>query len=411
MNDSKTPFDPNERRYDLDYLRVGAFILLIFYHIGMYFVADWGWHVKSSSQSEFLQNLMLFSNQWRMPLIFLISGAALALVEPKLGRLTLLRIRFTRVFIPLILGMYLIVPPQLYFELGQKEGFSGSYLEFMAFYVNTSTSMFPDHQHGPLGLLTWNHLWYLAYLMSYTLIFLLISPLLRRISWPGLDARLSPGMAFFVLITILCGAGIWLKPLFPKTNALFGDWYNHALYFSVFIAGYFIAKCPQLWAGIIAKRRFWLALAIIHFSVLLCLFHNWIPKLLGISAEEFYKPWPISVAVQWIVYTNVVAWLFTLLAWAGHLLRRPSKGLAYMNEAILPWYILHQTVTIALAAWSASWLPGPWSSAILLIVGTFAICALAYELIRRVSLLRWIFGMKPLKKQPVTAAPVNQVFQ
>jgi membrane protein DedA with SNARE-associated domain len=33
------------RHYGMDWLRIGAFALLIFYHIGMYFV-PWDWHVK-----------------------------------------------------------------------------------------------------------------------------------------------------------------------------------------------------------------------------------------------------------------------------------------------------------------------------------------------------------------------------
>ena len=73
------------RRYDVDWLRSLAFILLIFYHIGMFYVADWGWHVKSEYQSQFLKNIMLLVNQWRMPLIFLISGIALSLVEHKIS--------------------------------------------------------------------------------------------------------------------------------------------------------------------------------------------------------------------------------------------------------------------------------------------------------------------------------------
>ena len=69
-------YEMKTRRYDLDWLRVLAFGLLILYHTGMFYVADWGWHVKSVHQSEWLQLPMLLSNQWRMPLIFLVSGLA-----------------------------------------------------------------------------------------------------------------------------------------------------------------------------------------------------------------------------------------------------------------------------------------------------------------------------------------------
>ena len=61
------------RRADLDWLRILAFGLLIFYHIGMLYVADWGYHVKSHHSSEALQSLMLLVNPWRMPVLWLFS--------------------------------------------------------------------------------------------------------------------------------------------------------------------------------------------------------------------------------------------------------------------------------------------------------------------------------------------------
>ena len=73
------------RRYDIDALRVIAFCLLILYHCGMFYVADWGWHVKSAHQSEFLQVLMLLANQWRMALLFMISGMAAAFMLRRLS--------------------------------------------------------------------------------------------------------------------------------------------------------------------------------------------------------------------------------------------------------------------------------------------------------------------------------------
>ena len=96
----------DNRRYDIDWLRTLAFILLIFYHIGQFYVTDWGWHVKSAYQSDFLKNIMLVVNQWRMPLIFLISGVALSLVEPKISNIKLLKTRFVRVFIPLVMHVF-----------------------------------------------------------------------------------------------------------------------------------------------------------------------------------------------------------------------------------------------------------------------------------------------------------------
>ena len=37
---------PSQRLFFLDWLRIGAFALLVLYHVGMYYVS-WSWHVKS----------------------------------------------------------------------------------------------------------------------------------------------------------------------------------------------------------------------------------------------------------------------------------------------------------------------------------------------------------------------------
>src|SRR5690606_39343678 len=78
MEKLMTPSWHQSRRHELDWLRVLAFGLLILYHLGMAYVAEWGWHIKSPYQSEWLQYLMLWSNQWRMSLLFFISGAAVS---------------------------------------------------------------------------------------------------------------------------------------------------------------------------------------------------------------------------------------------------------------------------------------------------------------------------------------------
>src|SRR5690606_13328096 len=61
------------RRYELDWLRVIVFALLIFYHVGMFFV-PWGFHIKNNVIYDWLTWPMLFLNQWILPILFVISG-------------------------------------------------------------------------------------------------------------------------------------------------------------------------------------------------------------------------------------------------------------------------------------------------------------------------------------------------
>ncbi|MFT5573515.1 MAG: glucan biosynthesis protein C [Cryomorphaceae bacterium] len=373
------------RRHDVDWLRVLAFITLIFYHIGMFYVADWGWHVKSQYQSEFLQYFMLLVNQWRMPLIFFISGFALCMVEGKFSARKIVSIRFYRVLIPLILGMYLIVPPQVYYEAIAKLSYSGSYWTFWLDYIDADTTLLPDMHHSPLGMLTWNHLWYLAYLWCYTLVYLVIKPILTRVG--SLIQRSSINSLCLVLVPvgILTVYGLWLKPLFPKTNALTDDWYNHAVYFSVFLFGYFAAKSELIWQTIIRDRRIWLGVAVVCYLLLMVLNKtDWL---------NLYGPvW--SVLIQACVYTNMWLWILAVIGFSGAHLNKSSATLSYLNEAILPLYILHQSVTIIIAANLSQLLLGGAVEACILVLGTFATCAVLYELIRRWKPTRFIFGMK-----------------
>lgn len=385
------------RRYDLDWLRSLAFILLIFYHIGMFYVSDWGWHVKSAYQSEFLQNIMLMVNRWRMPLIFLISGMAISLIEDRISRKELFTIRFLRLFIPLVIAMLLIVPPQLYFQLIQQEGYSGSYLHFLSFYLNFSTQEYPQHQHGPLGLFTWNHLWYLAYLFCYTLIYIVIKPLLARVDWQKLFGSTSLISIILFLTLLMSFYTYFLSPIFPKTYALFNDWYNHASFFSYFIIGYILVNLPLLWQKIIHHYKFWVIAALLNYVVILVLLNGYLGhvfdyfsiKLIDVEQMFFYG---FSITIIWTI--NTIFWLLTIISLAGKFLNKNKPILNYLNEAVLPWYILHQTITIIAAMWLGKYSLGGFYEPLSVITITFIGCAFCYEIIKRYSVTRFMFGMK-----------------
>ena len=370
------------RCYEVDWLRVIAFLILIFYHIGMFYVADWGWHVKSRYQSEALQKIMLLLNQWRMPLVFFISGFALCMVESKISSVRLLKLRLVRIFIPLVIGMNFIVPPQVYYEAVQNSDLSISYWAFFLEYLSFQSELLPDMQSKELGLMTWNHLWYLAYLWHYTLVYLLLRRILIRIGNVIESKQANLIVVLIVPVIVLTSFGLWLKPIFPTNNGLIDDWYNHALYFSVLCFGYFAAKSQSIWRYIRTKRRLWLLGALIGYSGILVL-----------SGDSVNHQYPRAAAQIW-VYTNLWLWVLTVVGFASHYLNKPSASLVYLNDAILPWYILHQTVIIVLAMQLSKLKLGGAMESSLLVIGTFAICAAFYAGIRRFKLTRFIFGMK-----------------
>ncbi|UUZ47935.1 acyltransferase family protein [Massilia sp. B-10] len=107
------------RLFFLDWVRIIAFLLLILYHVGMYYVS-WDWHVKSPFASDTIEPFMILSSPWRLSLLFLISGVASSFMLAKIGAGKFMRQRSVRLLVPLIFGMFVIVPPQPYFEVIEK---------------------------------------------------------------------------------------------------------------------------------------------------------------------------------------------------------------------------------------------------------------------------------------------------
>src|SRR5690242_11125995 len=103
------------RRHDLDWLRFIAILILLFFHTGMLF-NPWGWHIKNNETSQSFTYWMIWSHFCRMPLLLFISGAGTYMAMGKRSAKQFTYDRFKRLFIPLVFGMFIIVPPQIYYE-------------------------------------------------------------------------------------------------------------------------------------------------------------------------------------------------------------------------------------------------------------------------------------------------------
>jgi peptidoglycan/LPS O-acetylase OafA/YrhL len=375
------------RRHDIDALRALAFALLILYHLAMYYVAEWDWHLKSDDTFHWLQPVMLVVNRWRMDLIFLLSGiAASFLLKPgHAGRFAWQRT--LRLFVPLAFGMAVIVPIQPY-----AEGVSRGLVEpgFGTFLVQ----YFAGHEWPPGAFagwensLTWNHLWYLAYLWIYTLALAGLAAL----PWTArLGRRLAAwftglrGWALLLLPSLpLLLYTVVLQERFEATGDFIHDWYRNAVYFTVFLSGVALGRNDALWAELVRLRTAALAAA------------AWI--LLAYLVLVLWLPDEVAAPIQVMVWTlrNAYIWLAlcAILGWGAHALNRPFRWLPWANESVYPWYLLHQSVTVALYFWLAPLALATWLEATLALAGTVLGCWAITEVVRRVDLLRPLFGLK-----------------
>lgn len=388
-----------QRRHDLDALRVIAFGLLILYHVGMVYVHDWDFHIKSPYQAEWLQWPMIVLNRWRMPLLFAISGMAIGLWQPERAPLRFALQRTWRLLLPLAFGMLFVVSVQAYCEARANGAVAPGYIAFMVRYLQLR----PWPEGGWTGAdfgVTWNHLWYLAYLWVYTMIVVALQPLLssrpgrRAQAWFGGRARLWPLLSPAALLFAYL---VWLKPRFPDTHALFDDWYLHAEFFTVFLFGYLAVRGEEFWNALRRLRWPLLAVAAASIGVELSL------KALGIlfdgraiPAWAHYVPWYGIERAARAMYTWSA--LLAIFGWGYALLNRPFRWLPYATEAVYPWYILHQSLIVPLAFVLIPLRLGPVLEPALVLGGTVAGCLVLHEfVIRRVGVLRPLFGMKKLQ--------------
>jgi surface polysaccharide O-acyltransferase-like enzyme len=378
--------DLGSRRHDLDWVRIGAFMLLILFHVGMYYVT-WDWHVKSPHASSDIEPLMMLTSPWRLSLLFLVSGVATGYLLARQGAGNFLGQRSTRLLIPLAFGMLVIVPPQSYLEVVEKVRYAGSFAEFYRLYITGFHGF--CRGNDCLIMPTWNHLWFVAYLWVYTVVLYLavravppLIPWLRRFA----AKRLSGAGILLWPIAYLCAIRCGLAPRFPATHALVGDWYNHAMYFGVFLLGFALAGTRGAWQTLERARWITAGLAILGWAFLNAYY--------GAYSDDAAIP---PAALQWFgraVY-GAEQWLAiaAVLGFAHRHLNHDSPARRYLTTAIFPVYILHQTVIVVVAhSLKPSHLYPPVEGVLLVLV-TLATCFLGYEAIRRVRLLQPLFGL------------------
>jgi len=377
-----------DRRFDLDWLRIIVFGLLILYHVGMFYV-PWDWHVKSSHIFDDLRPVMLLTNPWRLSLLFIISGVATRFMADKIAPGRLLRTRSARLLLPLMFGMLVVVPPQTWCEIVEKLGYAGSWLDFYGKYLGFYEGWRPDGRK--LLVPTWNHLWFVAYLWLYTMLVLMAQPLLRSVRQVWLERLLQWRLAGAIMLVIPClllaALRLLLRPLFGETHALFDDWYLHAIYFPLFLFGFMAAPCTAAWTLIARLRAVALICALLAWLALVAV------MLLYPHGTDVPAILSLGVKVGWA--TQQWCGCIALLGYAQRWLNRDSTWRRYMTDAVFPFYIVHQTVIVVIGHQLSPLQLPAWLEAITIIGITAAACLGTFEIARRVAWLRPLFGLKP----------------
>ena len=372
----------HERRYDLDWLRVLAVLLLVPFHVALIFVLDPNsiMYIKDVLNSRVLDEAAGFVHMWHMPLLFIVSGAAtyFALGFRSAGQY--LHERFLRLLVPFLFGVLTFIPFTTYIRRIGTVSLWEHYAGFFRFDL--------EHLDGYHGTFTPAHLWFILFLFVFSVAALPLFLALRTDKGKrAINVLGSIAQAPASLIA-------WGIPLALVASLdILGD-KNPLYYFLVFFYGYILASDARFQRSI--DRLVWVALA---YGIFEAVFRLAVP-------QWRYAEWTLGWITLGLMY-ELGRWSLTLaMLGLGHrFLKRTNSFLRYAGEAAMPFYLLHMTFSV-LAGYFVIKLAAPVAVKYpLIVLIATGLTVIAYELVRRWNLTRWLLGMKPIKNE----VPVSSV--
>jgi len=377
--------ETSQRQTYLDWLRILSIAGVLLFHSAMpYDSYDW-WHIKNKETSNLFMEFVLFMHLWRMPLLFFISGTVSYYMMKNRSSLSFIGLRLRRLFIPLVVGMLVVVPPQIYMERLSK-GYTGSYWDF----YKTVFNFVPY----PKGSFSWHHLWFIAYLFLYDLFF---APVFAWLASPkaaafkeGLKTLAKGKLVYLIALPSI----VWYALLtltHHATNDLVHDWCYFVYWLFFVLAGFICIIQPALMDSLECNRRF--ALAIGFLGLLLVDYLRW---------NKFEPLDRTDVHGFWLIASNALrpittwGWVFGLIGYGKRYLNKKARSLNYLNQAVYPFYIIHQTVIVVLVYYIVQ-LPDDILSKYVFTVGMtfFVTMGIYHLLVRPYNVMRFLFGMKP----------------
>jgi peptidoglycan/LPS O-acetylase OafA/YrhL len=365
------------RRYDLDWLRLVGTLGVFLFHAARLFDDD-DWHLKNDRLDLAIAFWAGFLDLWIMPLMFLLSGMSIALALRHRSGGRFARERVSRLLVPLLFGIAVLAPPQVYVERITRGQFAGSFLAFLPRYVNA-----PYLGVGGTGNFAWMglHLWYLLVLFSFSLLLLPLFLTLRGPRWQAAAAHVdawlaTPGAIFLPAIPLMLLSG----GLDPATLGRrdFGGW-NLFVYLLLLLYGFVLAATPGFGA---AAHRARLG-----------------TSLLGLVAG-FVAGWfgDAGFAARGLAMWCLLLLLFGLF----HPLRATHTALlGYAGELVLPFYLLHQPAIVLIGYAIVQVALPPWVEYGLIVALCLPLVIAVYEfVVRRFTPVRLLFGLKPLGAIP-----------
>lgn len=363
-----------QRRYDLDWLRVCSVFAVFLHHVCMPFNGD-DFHIMNNESSKILDDIMVYFEQFRLPILFLVSGVGTVFAFSKKTWYQFIIERIKRLVIPLAFGVLVIVPPQVYYE---------EYIEQSSFFKVLPEIVLQNKV---------NHLWFIEQLFVLSLLFIPIILLMnsnKRFLVYNFMSKWSQKFGIFSWVVILIILRVLSKFYFPSNSNSLTNLSTLVFYAFFFFSGIVIAKNQKVWLLLQKNRRKNLFLAFI--STVVFYVYYFMPTDVISPFLSLHHRWNL-----WYIVCCLVSWgvIISILGYSSVYLNNKSKVLSKLNEAVYPFYILHQTVIIIFGYYIINNDLTLIIKLLLLLISSFFTIGVIYIFfIKPFRLIRFLFGMK-----------------
>ncbi|ETI68965.1 acyltransferase family protein [Neobacillus vireti] len=367
------------RRYDIDWLRNFAILLLFPFHAARVFDHWDPFYVKNETLSWGLSWFISVANIWFMPLLFWLAGSASWYALRVKSTSFFLNERIGRLLIPLLFGVLFIVPPQGYFAILDHTGeSSGSYFIFLKNFFTDFSDL-----SGYFGTFTPAHLWFILYLFVLSVaaipVFSLLNNQNRKEKVNKFHKIFSQPLIFMLLFIVLT-----ITQALPAPGGQ-----NPFYYLAILLIGYISCSDPryQEMFNRIRFKALILVLILVPIWAILVV-HN-------LDAKGFST---ISIFLTLFRSLNTLLGLIVILGFGNKFLNFRHKILPYLNEAAFPIYIIHQSVLVVISYYVIRLDMRVPAKFTLIMLSTLIASLLIYELIiKRMGMTRFLFGVKTKK--------------
>lgn len=348
------------RKHWIDNLRNLTILLLFPVHTFMIW-NDFGSRFYIwQGENKLLSTFIVLVNPWFMPILFVLAGmSARYALESRTNKEFVVQ-RITKLLIPFLFGVIFLVPFQTWYARKFFDNYKGGFLDNLKYFFTHLTDF-----SGYDGAFTPGHLWFILYLFLISMISLAV---FHFIAYEKLAASVEKISVIGVLFLFL---PIWLMYYLGNFGG-FSIGKNFALY----LMGYYVLSNDRVTEKL-QKNRKWLAG--------LCMFGT------IVSVVVYYK-----FSYYGDLWVNFIGWISILvfLIAGNRFLDKQTGFTKYFNKASYPIYILHQSVLVVLAYYIMLLSDDLPVQVFGVCIGSFLLTVFAYELLRRIPVVRKMVGIK-----------------